>query len=263
MPIKVSPPLCTKKPTDTGLGMQFTSFTPSSFKSNSIMTLVHRYFSICSTKILFENQLEYLHRFFSLNRFPSSIFWRCVRRFLHRIHVPPPPSFNVPKDIRYVSLPFLGHHSYVLRNNLQSLFKLHFPQFNFRIILSNKNTIGSLFPTKDKVPLHIRSNVIYKYQCEASDECTSSYVGSTKRRLKERMCEHKGISFLTGQELSDPKSSILVHSRKTGHPVLEESFKIIGNCRPDDSILILESVLIKYHRPDLNNMESAYPLQIT
>ena len=142
------------------------------------------------------------------------------------------------------------------------MFKLHFPQFNFRIILSNKNTIGSLFPTKDKIPFHIRSNVIYEYKCEASDECSSSYIGSTTRRLKERMCEHMGISFLTGQKLSDPKSSIYDHIEDTGHPISEESFKIIGSCRADDSILILESLLIKYHRPDLNNMDSAYPLQI-
>ena len=71
-----------------------------------------------------------------------------------------------------------------------------------------------------------------------------------------------GVSFLTGQKLSDPKSSILAHSRKTGHPIVQDSFKIIGGCKADDSILVLESVFIKYHRPDLNNMESAYPLHI-
>ena len=243
--------------------MQFTSFTQSSFKSNSILTLVHRCFSICSSWTLFHQQMEYLHQYYSNNGFPSGLFWRCVRRFLHRIHHPPLPSFNVPKDIKYVSLPFLGHHSYVLRNNLQALFKLHFPQLNVRIILSNKNTIGSLFPTKDKISLDLRSNVIYKYTCEASDECVSSYIGATTRRLKERICEHLGVSFLPGNKLSDPKSAILDHSRNTGHPILKDSFKIIGGCRADDSIFILESVFIKYHRPNLNNMESSYSLQIT
>ena len=227
------------------------------------MTLVHRCFSICSSLNLFRTQMEYLQHFYSSNGFPTKIFWRCVRRFLHRVHHPPLPSFNVPKDIRYLSLPFLGHHSYVLRNSLQSMFKLHFPQMDVRIVLSNKNTIGSMFPTKDKLPLSICSNVIYMYKCEAGDDCFSSYIGSTTRRLKERMCEHMGISFLTGQKLSDPKSSIYDHIEDTGHPISEESFKIIGSCRADDSILILESVLIKYHRPNLNNMNSAYPLQIT
>ena len=39
------------KSTETGLGMKFTSFNRSSFKSNSIMTLIHRCFAICSTWI--------------------------------------------------------------------------------------------------------------------------------------------------------------------------------------------------------------------
>ena len=98
---------------------------------------------------------------------------------------------------------------------------------------------------------------------EASDECVSSYIGATTRRLKERICEHLGVSFLPGNKLSDPKSAILDHSRNTGHPILKDSFKIIGGCRADDSIFILESVFIKYHRPNLNNMESSYSLQIT
>ena len=250
-----------RKPTDTGLGLQYTSFNQTSFKSNSIMTLLHRCFMICSTWTLFHQQVEYLRTYYSNNGYPSAIFWRCVHKFLHRIHYPPSTSYNVPRDIHYVSLPFLGHHSYSLRNSLQSLFKFHYPQINVRIILSNKNTIGSLFPTKDRVPFTLRSNVIYKYQCE-SDECSSSYIGSTTRRLGERVCEHLGVSFLTGARLSNARSSILDHSRDTGHPILKDSFKIIGGCKADDNILLLESVFIKYMRPTLNNMDSAHPLQL-
>ena len=181
---------------------------------------------------------------------------------MDRVYNPPPPSYDVPKDIQYVSLPFLGHYSYNLRNRLQSMFRKHFPQVNVRIVLSNKNTIGSMFPTKDRIPIRIRSNVIYRFKC-TGDGCYSSYIGSTTRRLGERMCEHKGVSFLTGNRLSDPKSSILDHCRKKGHPITDDSFDILGSCRPEENILLLESVYIKYHNPDLNNMDSAYPLKLT
>ena len=251
-----------RKPTDTGLGMQFTSFNQSSFKTNSIMTLIHRCFSICSSRELFDSQIEYLYKYYTSNGFPSSVYWRCVKKFLRRVYNPPAPSYDVRKDVQYISLPFLGHHSYSLRNRLQSIFKLHFPQINVRIILSNKNTIGSMFPTKDRLPMNMCSNVIYRYNCKTGDECTSSYIGSTTRRLEERICEHKGVSFLTGNKLSHPRSSILDHARKTGHGITEDSFEILGGCREGDNILLLESVYIKYYRPKLNNMESAYALQL-
>ena len=251
------------KPTDTGLGMQYTSFNQSSFKSNSISTLVHRCFSICSSWSLFHIQIEYLHQFFCNNGFPSFIFWRCVRRFLDRIHNPPAPSFDVAKEIKYVSLPFLGHHSYNLRNMLQSIFRLHIPQLNVRMILSNKNTINSMFPTKDRIPKNLSSNVVYRFTCNNGDGCNSSYIGSCIRRLEERICDHLGISFYTGAKLSNPRSAVFDHGCETGHRVTEDCFEILGGCGSEDNVLMLESVYIKYHRPNLNNMESAYPLQLT
>ena len=165
-------------------------------------------------------------------------------------------------DVLYIS-GNINHRNWRITHSIQELLQLHFPQINARIIFSNKNTIGSMFPTKDRLPMNLCSNIIYRFQCKASDECTSSYIGSTTRRLKERICEHMGVSFLTGNNLSDPRSSIYDHCLDTGHRITEDSFEILGGCREDDNILLLESVYIKYYRPDLNNMESAYPLQLT
>ena len=120
-----------------------------------------------------------------------------------------------------------------------------------------------MFPTKDRLPMNVCSHVIYRFQCKTGDECTSSYIGSTTRRIGERICEHRGVSFLTGNKLSDPRSSIFNHCLKTGHRITEDSFEILGGCREEENILLLESVYIKYYRPNLNNMESAYPLQLT
>ena len=204
---------------------------------------------------------EGVSKYYSNNHFPSSIFWSTVKKFMNKVCNPPPPSMNVPKDRRYLSLPYLGHHSYVLRNKLQSVFRAYFPQINVQIILSNRTTIGSLFPVKERLPFTLRSNVIYEYKCE---DCGSSYVGSTTRCLYERMCEHMGISFLTGRKVSKPRnSSIHDHSTKYSHNMNPNSFKIIGQANKYDNILLLESVHIKYNHPDLNDMYSSYPLHLT
>ena len=251
-----------RKPTDTGLGMNYLSFTQSTYKTNSILTLLHRCFTICSSLQLFNKEVQFLHKFYLANRFPSHVFWRCVRKFRNGISNPR-RSFNVPKQIQYVSLPFIGHVSYNIRKQLQQLFKLHFPQINVRIVLSNKSTIGSLFPTKDRIPNELCSNVVYLYKCN-SDECHSSYVGSTSRRLHTRVSEHRGISCSTGLRLTKPPfSNIREHCRLTNHPMSVESFKIIGRGKPYENIKLLESVFIKHLRPNLNHGESAYPLYIT
>ena len=169
-------------------------------------------------------------------------------------------SFDVPKDIKYIILPFFGHGSYMLRNKLSTLLKSYFPQCNIRFILCNRKSIGSIFPVKESLPARLCSNIIYQFTCE---NCSSSYVGSTIRTLHERVNEHMGKSFLTGSTLSSPKaSSIREHSNRTKHPLRADNFKIIGRSMPSDHIRLLESVYIRYLNPDLNDLESAMPLNI-
>ena len=252
-----------RKPTDTGLGLNWLSFISSSFKPNSILTLLHRCYSVTSNWSLFHEEVTNLHTYYANNSFPSSVFWRAVNKFVNRVINPPTVSYDVPKDKQFISLPFFGHQSYVMRNRLLSLFRYHFPQINIRIILSNKQTIGSFFPVKERLPNPMCSNVIYRFKCEGED-CSSSYVGSTERALHDRICEHLGVSFRTGIPLTSPTySSIREHSRSCSHPINKESFEIIGKCKSEDNILLLESVFIKHLRPDLNNTESAAPLHIT
>ena len=71
------------------------------------------------------------------------------------------------------------------------------------------------------------------------------------------------MSYLTGSTLSNPKhSSIREHSNHTKHPMRADNFKIIGRAMPSDHIRLLESVYIRYLNPDLNDLESAMPLNI-
>ena len=251
-----------RKQTDTGLGMNYLSCVSSSFKPNSILTLLHRCFSICSNWSLFESEIKFLQNYYISNRFPLAVFRRTVRKFINKVRNPPAPSFNVPREKQFISLPFLGHPSYVIRNKLLSLFRRHFPQMDVKIVLSNKLTIGSLFPVKEVLPKMMCSSVIYHFKCE-SEGCASSYVGSTERALHDRVCEHKGISHRTGQSLTDPKySSIAEHAKTCSNAIQDSSFSIIGKCREGNSLRLLESVFIKHLQPDLNNTDSAVPLHI-
>ena len=131
---------------------------------------------------------------------------------------------SIVKEIKYVTLPFMGQFSYQLRNTLSGLLKKTIPDVDFRFIFVNKRTIGSLFITKDSLPGHLCLGVVYKYQCT---DCMTSYIGSTCRNLKIRISEHKGVSYRTNMNITKPSfSRIRDHAVECKHPIREQGSTI-------------------------------------
>ena len=59
--------------------------------------------------------------------------------------------------------------------------------------------MSSFFRFKDRIPLGLRSRVVYKFKCQC---CDALYFGETIRHLHTRISEHMGISACTGKPLS-------------------------------------------------------------
>ena len=115
----------------------------------------------------------------------------------HAIYVGLPDlrKCDVPKLQKYVVLPYFGIKSGQLRKELNLMLSKFFPFLDLKIVLTNKNTIGSLFRFKDQIPLASRSSVVYLFCCAS---CDASYIGSTKRSLHCRIVQHIGRSYRTG-----------------------------------------------------------------
>ena len=135
-----------------------------------------------------------------------------------------------------------------------------FPYIRFNFILINSFKIKNLFQFKDKFPVDLHSNIIYKFQCTC---CDAVYIGSTTRNFFQRIAEHKGISFRTGLHLSAPPfSAIRNHCNEThGSNPLNKEFSILSQSN-STNIRILESLYISQLKPSLNNMLSSFPLNI-
>ena len=58
--------------------------------------------------------------------------------------------------------------------------------------------VKSFFTFKDNLPKMLLSGLAYKYKCGG---CNATYNGKTKRHFKVRICEHLGISHLTGKKV--------------------------------------------------------------
>ena len=79
------------------------------------------------------------------------------------------------------------------------MMKNKLPYCNIQFVFQTKCNISNFFTFKDKIPSFLRSGIVYKFQCGS---CNATYYGKTKRHFKVRMCEHLGISALTGKKLT-------------------------------------------------------------
>ena len=249
-----------RKDTYTGLGLNYFSFIPELFKINSIKTLLHRAYNICSNWQTFHIEVERLREYFYTNSYPKYLIDKHVKRFISDKFVTSHRNNDIAQEKKYITLPFLGEYSYHVRNTLSVLLKKTIPDVNFRFIFVNNNTIGSLFKCKDSIPTLLCSGVVYRYQCP---DCMSRYFGSTSRNLKIRISEHKGLSYRTNANITKPSfSKIRDHAIECNHPVSEQGFTIRYRAKNISDLRIAESLCIIKEKPELNGTEFATKLLI-
>ena len=104
-----------------------------------------------------------------------------------------------------------------------------------------------VFQTKCKIS---KISIVYKFQCGS---CNATYYGKTKRHFKVRMCEHLGISALTGKRVKgDDDSAIKEHLLFCNHTLDFEDFSILATNNNDFKVTLMESLLINRDHPPLN-----------
>ena len=248
------------KNTFTGLGLSFFSFCPLMFKVNSIKTLLSRAKHVCSTFTALNKELSFLVQYFHNNGYPKPLVYAQIRKFIQSISHPTLVYATVEKRKMFISFPFFGPQSEKLKTEILDTLAKFYPQLDLKIILSNTYTIGSLFNYKDRLPMTLRSSIIYKYCCA---HCASGYIGLTIRPLHMRIAEHQGRSFRSGNVPQNPvPSSIRDHSLKCSKQISSSEFSIIGHELPGNNLEMLESLHIYHHKPNLNINQSSYPLRI-
>ena len=101
---------------------------------NAIRTLIHRSYSLSSTFANFDSEIMTLKKNSIGNGFPGRLVDNCIRQFLNKIFHPAQRLTMVPRDIYYVSLPYLGPPSVKLKY-LQNVLQRYYPQVEFKFSL--------------------------------------------------------------------------------------------------------------------------------
>ena len=242
-----------RKPTYTGLISLFSSFCPTSYKANLVLSLVHRAWNISSTYANFRKEMRFLNTLFTNNGYPDSFFWKHASKTVDRLYNPV-TVFTVPRPKVFIPLDYFGYISDSFKSKFSDLLKTRYPQIAPHFAYRNRLTIGSFFRLKDRLPTMLRAKVVYQYTCSV---CHDTYIGKTLRTLRTRAHEHGGLSERTGRPFSNPSfSAIRDHMRDHGKSVEFDSFQIKTQASNDLDLKILEGLFTYQINPAISRKET-------
>ena len=232
-----------KKPTDTGLLTNFSSFVCFKYKICLIKTLIDRIFKINNSSIGFHNDIEKMKHTLQKNNFPNKIIDKNISNSLKNNFQTVSKDKQCNENVRYFKLPYIGSFSSYTENKLKNIIE-KYCKLGISIKLAfTSSKISSYFSLKDKRLQNLQSHVVYVFSCNG---CNSKYVGYTTRYLTTRIDEHL---------LKDKNSHIFKHinsSKKCKDKCTEKTFKILDRANTEYALKQKESMHIKWLSPNLN-----------
>ena len=117
-----------RKPTYTGLILNFSAMCPQKWKFGLIQCLLHRAYTISSSWLAFSQDVDFLKDIFSKNGYPEDLFNSCLRRFLNYKCGKEIPNSKVKEDTveTIFSIPYIGLPSVIFSKKIKELFKKYY-----------------------------------------------------------------------------------------------------------------------------------------
>ena len=194
-----------RKDTFTGLYTRFDSFEPWNLKVGWIRSLINRCSRLCSTAQLKNQQFSTINKLMSYNGFPQRVRRALLARFTKTKDTTDCSQQDNSEEI-FIRLPYLGKEGeQIVHKCISRLKRCIKSKVNFKVFYRTSK-ISMFCSNKDKIPTHLKSNVVYKFDCPG---CRKSYVGKTDRNFLTRLNEHG-----TKQ---DQNSAILSHLLECDH----------------------------------------------
>ena len=204
-----------------------------------------------------------LKEIFAKNAYPTKVVDLIISQFLTTKYQDRIPSYDVPKKVVTVVLPYLGSMSKIIQDKLRNSLKS--PSFNccdVRIVYRISSRMSHYMRFKERHHKDLDSSFIYKYKCS---RCNSAYVGESSRHWIVRFCEHLGHSARTRKPIKGlMPTAVRQHWESCGVKPSANDFKQIGNERTGSMNLrrIQESLFIFRDKPALNRDLRSVPLYL-
>ena len=130
--------------------------------------------------------------------------------------------------------------SLCLRTHLQQSINSNFSFCKIKIIFKSSTQLANFFRFKDKIPLCLRPNIVYKF---TFGRCNTTYYSETCHHFKGRVGEHSGVSPLTNIRSKSKKSTAVKdHMLMCNQPVSFDGFKVLASSNSEFHLKIKESL---------------------
>ena len=159
---------------------------------------------------------------------------------------------TVPKKELFIVLPYLGMSSLCLRTRLQKSINSNISFCKIKIIFKSSTRLANFFRFKDKIPLCLCSNIVYKFAC---GRCNATYYSKTWRQF--RVGEHSVISSLTNVPNQNKSTAVKNHMLVCNQPVSFDDFEVLASSHSELHLKIKESILISRDQTILNKNEAS------
>ncbi|KXJ16274.1 hypothetical protein AC249_AIPGENE28261 [Exaiptasia diaphana] len=200
-----------RKKTHTGRYLNFESHHAAQHKAAVVRTLFNRASSHPNTDGEKEKERQEVFRSLSLNNYPKG--------FIHKY------KHNVSNDTKQQKEPNAKKGFAVLPyvKNITERVKRILQDHDVMVAVKPMNTIKSMISKpKDRLDDYDKTGVIYQIPCA---DCSTVYIGETKRSLKTRVSEHERCVRL-GQT---DKSALSEHANRLGHNINWKDTSVLRN----------------------------------
>ena len=137
-----------RKPTFTGVYLNWTSLTSKKYKIGLIRCLMDRIWKICSLESDRKSEVETLKIILIRNDYPLEIINQEIARYLQSKATPQQTKEKAPEK-RYIVLPFVHRRADEFAVRLRNLVCSNYPQVDFNVAFKAPCTIADLFPFKE------------------------------------------------------------------------------------------------------------------
>ena len=157
-----------RKPTNTGLTMNFHSLAPKKYKRSVVSGMIYRIRNACSTEDNFKSSIEKAKTLLQKNQYPPSFYEPIIARTLGKISNPTPEQENEEEpEKKTFSVQYRGKVTGQFERTLK---RINAPVKFINTIKKLKSTLPSLKAPFEK---SIKSGVVYQINCSRCQACLS------------------------------------------------------------------------------------------
>ena len=140
-----------------------------------------RCFNLCSDFVKFIHEINIIKSILYKDSYPRDFLDECIKEFLNRVLKWKVVVSTMPKKDLMIVLPYSGKLSLQSRTRINSAMKNKLSHCNFRIVFQTKFNLMNFFKFKDKVPIFLRSRIVYKFKCGG---CNATYMAKLSAIIK-------------------------------------------------------------------------------